>query len=130
METRLQPTSVVLWNYSGDRLQVVRQIQLQVTMNRADYSATALIQIQRGAPAKLLIGTDLLSKLGYQASQTGNDNDMLSDDVLVSDNESKADVVSQETQQDAGGGSVVKPIDLESEIVAGVPLQTVEGNKE
>jgi len=54
---------------------------------------------------------------------------MLSDDVLVLDNDSKTDVVFQETQQDAGGGNVVKPIYLESEIVAEVPLQTVEGNK-
>ena len=63
VETRLEPTTVVLQNYSGDRLQVVRQIQ--VTVSRLEYSTNALIQVQRGAPDKLLIGTDLLSKLGY-----------------------------------------------------------------
>ncbi|XP_065888471.1 uncharacterized protein [Dysidea avara] len=130
VETRLEPTTVVLQNYSGDRLQVVRQIQ--VTVSRLEYSTNALIQVQRGAPAKLLIGTDLLSKLGYlfvQASQMGNDNDMLNDDVSVSDNDSKVDVVPQEIQQDAEGGDVIKSINLESEILAEVPLQTVEDNK-
>ena len=130
VETRLEPTTVVLRNYSGDRLQVVRQIQ--VTVSRLEYSTNALIQVQRGAPAKLLIGTDLLSKLGYlfvQASQTGNDNDMLNDDVSVSDNDSKVDVVPQEIQQDVEGADVIKSINLESEILAEVPLQTVEDNK-
>ena len=130
VDSRLEPTTVVLRNYSGDRLQVVRQIQ--VTVSRLEYSTNALIQVQRGAPAKLLIGTDLLSKLGYlfvQASQTGNDNDMLNDDVSVSDNDSKVDVVPQEIQQDAEGGDVIKSINLESEILAEVPLQTVEDNK-
>ena len=70
METCLKPTSVLMWNYSGDRLQVVQQIQ--VTMSRADYLMTALIQVQRGAPAGLFIGTDLLSIPFVQASQAGN----------------------------------------------------------
>ena len=54
---------MVLQNYSGDKLRVVRQIK--VTLSRSGHSARAIIQVQKGAPAKLLVGTDLLSKLGY-----------------------------------------------------------------
>jgi len=51
VETHLEPTSVVLRNYSGDRLQVVRQTQ--VTMSRADYSTTTLIHLQRGGTSQV-----------------------------------------------------------------------------
>ena len=82
-----------------------------------------------GAPAKLLIGTDLLSKLGYlfvQASQTGNDNDMLNESVLVSDN--KRDVVPQETQQNVEGTSEVKSSSLESGAIIGGSSQNIQDN--
>ena len=116
VEARLEPTTVVLQNYSGDKLQVVRQIQ--VTMNRSGYSTKALIQVQRGAPAKLLIGTDLLSKLGYlfvQASQTGKDSDMLDNDVSVSENKRGVNVVPQEIGQGIESDGEVKSISMESE---------------
>ena len=80
-----------------------------------------------GAPVKLLIGTDLLSKLGYlfvQASQTGNDNDMLNDTVLVSDN--KRDVVPQETRQNVEGTGEVKSSSLESGATIGGSSQNIE----
>ena len=63
VESRLDPFAVVLQNCSGDKLRVVQQIK--VTLSRSGHSATAIIQVQKGAPAKLLVGTDLLSKLGY-----------------------------------------------------------------
>ena len=47
-------------------------------MGRSGYSTKAIIQVQKGAPANLLVGTDLLSKLGYifvQASEEGDDCD-------------------------------------------------------
>lgn len=54
---------MILQNYSGDKLRVVHQIR--VTVSRSGYSTRAIIQVQKGAPAKLLVGTDLLPKLGY-----------------------------------------------------------------
>ena len=64
-ESRLEPTSLILKNYSGDHdnLKIVRQIR--VIMSRPGYSISAVIQVQSGAPAKLLVGTDLLSQLRY-----------------------------------------------------------------
>ena len=46
---------MVLQNYSGDKLRVVRQIK--VTVSCSGHSARAIIQVQKGAPAKLLVGT-------------------------------------------------------------------------
>ena len=59
-ESRLEPTSLILKNYSGDNLKIVR-----ILMSRPGYSTLAVVQVQSGAPAKLLVGTDLLSRLGH-----------------------------------------------------------------
>ena len=78
IESRLEPTSLILKNYSGDNLKIVRQIR--ISMSRPGYSTSAVVQVQSGAPAKLLVGTDLLSRLGYffvQASEDYHDLDML-----------------------------------------------------
>ena len=68
---------MVLRNYGGDKLRVVQQVK--VTVGRSGYSTKAIIQVQKGSPAKLLVGIDLLSKLGYnfvQASEEGDDCDI------------------------------------------------------
>ena len=74
-ESRLESTSLILKNYSGDNLKIVR-----IIMSRPGYSISAMVQVQSGAPAKLLVGADLLSQLGYffvQASEDDHDLDML-----------------------------------------------------
>ena len=58
-------------------------------MSRPGYSTSAVVQVQMGAPAKLLIGTDLLSQLGYlfiQTSIEGDDHDMLTATSGADDN--------------------------------------------
>ena len=78
VESLLEPSVVVLQNYSGDKLRVVRQIK--VTLSHSKHSARAIIQVQKGVPAKLLVGTDLLSKLGYyfvQALEESNNRNIL-----------------------------------------------------
>ena len=45
VESRLEPSAVVLQNYSGDKLRVVRQIK--VTVSRSGHSARAIIQVQK-----------------------------------------------------------------------------------
>ena len=63
VEKKLEPTPVALRNYGGGRLPVVRQTR--VTMSRSGYYVEAVVLVQKDAPAQLLIGTDLLSKLGF-----------------------------------------------------------------
>ena len=101
VESCLEPSAVVLQNYSGDKLRVVRQIK--VTLSCSGHSATAIIQVQKGATAKLLVSTDLLSKLGYffvQALEKGNSCDTLNAGVRKSDDrESKVDATVSEVTQ-------------------------------
>jgi len=95
---------------------------IQVTMDTLRW----LWQVQRGAPAKLLIGTDLLSKLGYlfvQASQTGKDSDMLDNDVSVSESKRGVNVVPQEIVQGVESNGEVKSISMESGVNIGIPSQ-------
>jgi len=58
-------------------------------VSRPGYSTSAVVQVQKGAPAKLLIGTDLLSQLGHLFTQTsieGDDHDMLTATSGTDDN--------------------------------------------
>ena len=72
VESHLEPTSLILQNYSWDNLKIVQQIKID--MSHPGYSITVVVQVQKGAPAKLLIGTDSLSQLGYLFIQTTEDN--------------------------------------------------------
>ena len=77
---RLEPTSVDLRNYSGGQLPVVRQVK--TTLVRSGHEVTATVQVQKEAPTKLLIGTDLLSQLGFLFVKTeleGGDLDLLAE---------------------------------------------------
>ena len=77
---RLEPTSAALRNYGGGQLPVVRQVK--TTLVRSGHEVTATVQVQKGAPTKLLIGTDLLSQLGFLFVKTeleGGDLDLLAE---------------------------------------------------
>ena len=101
VESRLEPSAVVIQNYSGGKLRIVRQIK--VTVSRSGHSARAIIQVHKGAPAKLLVGTDLLSKLGYyfvQASEESINCNALDASVDKSDDrERKVDATVTEVTQ-------------------------------
>ena len=78
VEARLEPTPIALRSYGGGQLPVVRQVH--VTLARTGHHVRAKVQVQRDAPAELLIGTDLLSELGFllvRAEVDGKDVDML-----------------------------------------------------
>ena len=58
---------MVLQNYSGDRLRIVRQIRVHLA--HSGFVVEAPIQVQKATPAKLLIGTDILPQLGHLFSE-------------------------------------------------------------
>ena len=67
-------------NYGGGQLPVVRQ--KKTTLVRSGHEVTATVQVQKEAPTKLLIGTDLLSQLGFLFVTTeleGGDLDLLAE---------------------------------------------------
>ena len=45
VESRLEPSAMVLRNYGGDKLRVVQQVK--VTVGRSGYSTKAIIQVQK-----------------------------------------------------------------------------------
>ena len=72
-EVRARPEepSVRLQSYGGTPLNVVSQIRCHIS--RGQYSAQILIQLQRGVPIPLLIGTDVEPVLGYALLQRSPD---------------------------------------------------------
>ena len=75
-------------------------------MSRSGHSARAIMQVQKGAPAKLLVGTNLLSKLGcyfVQASEESSNCNAFDASVHKSDNGySKVDATVPELPQQNG----------------------------
>lgn len=54
--------------------------QIKITLSRPGYETTGVVLVQRDPPAKLLIGTDMLSQLGFLfvcAEQENEDVDLL-----------------------------------------------------
>ena len=63
VRARLEEPSVSLQNYGGIPLNVVSQICCHIS--RGQYSTQILVQLQRGLPIPLLLGTDVQPALGY-----------------------------------------------------------------
>ena len=63
VEKRLEPPTLPLRSYGGNELNLVKQIQ--VTLSRAGFSVTSVVQVHGGALVDLLLGTDLLPHLGF-----------------------------------------------------------------
>ena len=68
VESRLEPPTVTLQNYAGDELDLIRQIKLLI--GREDHKVDVIIKVQNNAPLGLLIGTDILSRLGIVLMKT------------------------------------------------------------
>ena len=71
VEARLQPPTLTLKNYGGGQLFLLRQIK--VSLKRGDHAVEATIMVQKDPPEDLLVGTDLLSQLGYTFQQLEKD---------------------------------------------------------
>ena len=71
VRARLEEPSVRLQSYGGTPLNVVSQIRCHIS--RGQYSAQILVQLQRGVPIPLLIGTDVQPVLGYALLQRSPD---------------------------------------------------------
>ena len=87
VEKRLQSTNFKLHNYGGDQLPVVRQTT--VSLSRGCHSISTTVQVQKGAPTPLLVGTDMLSALGFALQQrdaNGTCTDLLQGQPQVEEN--------------------------------------------
>ena len=60
---RLKPSTVILRSYGGDKLAIVSQVCCK--LRRGKHQLDAVLQVQKGAPIDLLLGSDVLGKLGF-----------------------------------------------------------------
>ena len=63
MQERLKTPDIVLRSYGGERLNVLAQ--LEVTISQGDHKVMITTMVQKDAPSPLLLGTDVLSSLGF-----------------------------------------------------------------
>ena len=64
VKKHLEPTQFCLRSYSGTKLPIVKQAQVQLT--RGPFNVSAVIQVQDNAPVELLLWTDLQPQLGFR----------------------------------------------------------------
>ena len=71
VKQRFQRPALSLKNYGGGELHIVSEVECCLT--RGDYTVKALLQVQKGAPVDLLLGTDILPGLGFFFLQKESD---------------------------------------------------------
>ena len=106
VEKRFEPSTITLQNYSGVKINIIRQMRVSICRS-GSAEVQAIVQVQKDAPAKLLIGTDLLPALGFIFLQTefeGEDVDLLKPRQTQAElNEEPPEHQEQSTGPDAGG---------------------------
>ena len=78
IRSRLKPSTVTLRSYGGDKLTIVSQVCCQLRWGAKEMNA--VLQVQNGAPVDLLLGTDVLGRLGFglvQQEGEGHTTDLL-----------------------------------------------------
>ena len=74
---RLQPTTVSLRSYGGNELQIISQVRCQIA--RGNRAVDTVLQVQKAAPVDLLLGTDVIPRLGFALIQVS---EKASEDLL------------------------------------------------
>ena len=77
---RLKPSTLSLQSYGRGQLDLICQIETNISWR--GHHARSVIQIQKDAPVGLLLGTDLLSQLGFallESNSEGEGTDLLQD---------------------------------------------------
>ena len=65
---QLKEPKISLRSYGGAKLNVI--CQTTITLVRAEFSTPATVYLQKNAPLKMLLGTDVLGALGIQVAMT------------------------------------------------------------
>ena len=71
VKQRCRRSTVMLRSYGGGELNVIGEVECCLT--RSSYTAKAILQVQKGAPVDLLLGTDTLPQLGFSFQQIESD---------------------------------------------------------
>ena len=120
VEKRFEPSTITLQNYSGAKINIIRQMRVSISRGgNADIQAT--VQVQNDVPVKLLIGTDLLPALGFIFLQTeleGEDVDLLKPRQTEAEvKEEPSEEPSEQSTLASAEGKQVKSVDTVSGVV-------------
>ena len=107
MSKRLRAPDVVLRSYGGERLNVLAQ--LEVTISQGSHTVTITTLVQKGAPSPLLLGTDVLSSLGFYCTfqKPGQTINLL--EKVTPDSNSHNEVVKTQAKEEFKGESLQEP---------------------
>ena len=70
VKQRFQKPTVSLRSYGGGELSIISQVKC--CLSRGSLTVETILQVQKGAPVDLLLGTDVLSRLGFSFSRLEN----------------------------------------------------------
>ena len=70
VKQRFQKPTVSLRSYGGGELSIISQVKS--CLSRGNLTVETFLQVQKGAPVDLLLGTDVLSHLGFSFSRLEN----------------------------------------------------------
>jgi len=100
--SRLEPTSISLKNYGGEPLNIISQMEVELSLS--DVVVVAVVQVQKDAPVDLLLGTDLLTSLGITLIHQKGDGTVI-------------DLLQGMVKTDKQLGTKVKPTEKMEEVV-------------
>ena len=75
-ESKLKTPTISIRNFGGGRVNVLSQVTVDI--NRGNYKCRATILVQKGSTIELLLGTDLLTKLGFDLVKTSQEGELTS----------------------------------------------------
>ena len=75
-ESKLKTPTISIRNFGGGRVNVLSQVTVDI--NRGSYQCRATILVQKGSTIELLLGTDLLTKLGFDLVKTSQEGKLTS----------------------------------------------------
>ena len=101
MSKRLRAPDVVIRSYGGEQLNVLAQ--LEVTISQGSHIVTITTLVQKDAPSPLLLGTDVLSSLGFYCTfqKPGQ--------TVTPDSNSHNEVVKTQGKEELKGESLQEP---------------------
>ena len=100
LHDRLEPPTVTLKSYTGGELNLIGQLQVQLTTYTISHVVDTIVQVQKEAPVDLLLGTNVHPALGFlliQCDGNGTASDLKwsklasKNDTLLSKVDSKSD---------------------------------------
>ena len=71
VEQKMEPPTISFCSYGGQKQNILCQITVDII--HGDRKVAAKVQVQKGAPVALLIGTDLLPRLGFVLLESKSD---------------------------------------------------------